>query len=1379
MKKDYYLGLDVGTSSCGWAVTDFEYNLMRAKGKDLWGVRLFNTAKTAKTRRVFRSSRRRIARRNERIKLLQELLSDIVLKNDPYFFLRLNESELRVDDKNANLNHSSTNLFPTKAEEKAFYQRFPTIYHLRNALQNDESGVFDDPRLLYLACHHVLKYRGNFLFEGKGFDFNSIGGEGEFFDAVNDFNVFYRSFFQIENDLLDRDSALKLYEVIIAKKTKTDKKREIKELASSVCDDKTQQEVIKAFAEMVIGSLVSLSRILVDSEDFAEDIKIDFNKNSFLEEYSDLSTLLMENMVPIDAAKKVFDAILLSTILKDGKGLSQSMVDVYDKHKIDLAKLKSIFKKYFSREEYYDFFVKTTEKANYSAYVGSSRKKDVSKCSYSDFLKYLRKILTSKDGEIKNDNNYLEIIREIDLENFLPRIGALNNTAIPYQVHEFELKTILQYARRYYPILDKKDEYNLSVIDKILSIVGYRIPYYVGPLKKQANHQFAWIARRSNEKIYPWNFDRIVNLEQSQINFIERLTNRCSFLINEDVLPANSLLYSKYLVLDELNNTFIKGNRINQKEKEVIFQKLFLVKRKVGIKAVVNVLNRECGYSLEENDVLLQNRESSFTHSLNSFHDFKRILGDNFDSDFAEKAIFYLTVFPEGKATIDLLRRDSKIKYEDKIYNDISKLKYTGWGRLSRQFLDGGITAFDQNGEIIPVIKLLENETDSLMQVLNDARYNFKEQIVQYNGVSEKTSVYYSDLVDSYISPVVRKPIWQALRIVKELRSVLKHDPSKIFIEVTREPDEKKKGQKTKSRREIIKETYKAIDEQATGVKSLGKELDSYTDEQLRSEVLYLYFIQLGRCMYSGKKIDVSDLFNSNLYDVDHIIPQSLRADDSLDNKVLVEKNLNQNVKKHFYPLPVQLRSGENQQYWKMLLDRKLLTKEKYSRLTRTNPLSENELNDFINRQLVSTNQAVKVLGEFLGRLFPSTKIVFSKARNVSKFREEFDIIKVREANDLHHAHDAYLNIVVGNVLDVKFSARNEIIKKVKEIQESSNGENNASLNVMRAFKYEQKNTWNPKTHLKTIRQNVYENFFPLVTHQTDVETDAFYELQKVKKASALVPQKESGPKSKTTDGRSEYGGYNAAATAFFIAVSYLDAKGKQINTLLEVPIMYAERFKNSAINVKFLLERSVGVENVDKVISRNLICIEKYSRLRINDFDYYITGKTGVRFVVNPASQQFWSKNELMHIKMILSFLNKNPDAPSYINEELEKVYHRNNRLNLNPVYITKEQNEDFYDLVIEKLNSGIYRNTSRSSFVPLLRDNKEVFKQMNIYEQMKMIKELLKIFNVGISSTFNLLPLGGSKNAGKLLFSLKEKNIVKIDESVTGLFRKETKIQ
>ena len=63
MAQKYYVGLDMGTASVGYAVTDDKYNIIKRHGKALWGVNLFKTADTAEERRVFRTARRRNDRR--------------------------------------------------------------------------------------------------------------------------------------------------------------------------------------------------------------------------------------------------------------------------------------------------------------------------------------------------------------------------------------------------------------------------------------------------------------------------------------------------------------------------------------------------------------------------------------------------------------------------------------------------------------------------------------------------------------------------------------------------------------------------------------------------------------------------------------------------------------------------------------------------------------------------------------------------------------------------------------------------------------------------------------------------------------------------------------------------------------------------------------------------------------------------------------------------------------------------------------------------------------------------------------------------------------------------------------------------------------------
>ena len=68
---DYYVGIDSGSNSCGWAVTDENYNLLRFKGKDMWGARLFNSANDASKRRLERGNRRRLERKKTRLSLLE------------------------------------------------------------------------------------------------------------------------------------------------------------------------------------------------------------------------------------------------------------------------------------------------------------------------------------------------------------------------------------------------------------------------------------------------------------------------------------------------------------------------------------------------------------------------------------------------------------------------------------------------------------------------------------------------------------------------------------------------------------------------------------------------------------------------------------------------------------------------------------------------------------------------------------------------------------------------------------------------------------------------------------------------------------------------------------------------------------------------------------------------------------------------------------------------------------------------------------------------------------------------------------------------------------------------------------------------------------
>ena len=119
---EYYLGLDIGTDSVGWAATDPEYNLLTLNQKSMWGSRLFPEAQTSVDRRTFRIARRRIQRRNQRLALLQDVFSEAVCRNDPDFFLRLQEGMLHTEDKTRK---DKNNLFADgEYDDKAYHKHF-------------------------------------------------------------------------------------------------------------------------------------------------------------------------------------------------------------------------------------------------------------------------------------------------------------------------------------------------------------------------------------------------------------------------------------------------------------------------------------------------------------------------------------------------------------------------------------------------------------------------------------------------------------------------------------------------------------------------------------------------------------------------------------------------------------------------------------------------------------------------------------------------------------------------------------------------------------------------------------------------------------------------------------------------------------------------------------------------------------------------------------------------------------------------------------------------------------------------------------------------------------------------------------------------------
>lgn len=1302
--EDYYIGLDVGTNSVGWALTDKEYKIQRFKGKDMWGARLFDEAQDASERRTARTGRRRLVRRNERLHLLELLFAEEISRIDPDFFIRIHESFLQSEDR-SNPNSVYSLFEDSEYTDKEYMKRYPTIYHLRSELVH--SAEQHDPRLVFLALHHLIKYRGHFLYD------SSEESEGKTYEeAVEEFQTVLSNY----DVLFAPEDRTAFDDVMFNDDTLTNKKKNIKAAYGAIQDDNDAIDV-SALLELLSGATVQLAKLFKD--DSLKNAEI--NKVSLTGDIdSSLDILgdeLDDSLDIILAAKEVFDIARLGRILGNHVYICDAKIDLFNKNKKDIKILKH-FVKNNCPGEYKTIFNESPNVKNFAAYM---RYKTKEKCTQDEFCSFLKGKV--KEMESSDDPEERRIYQEIVNKTFLTKLKGTDNGLIPYQLELKEINAILKNAETYLPFLKEKDNEGLSVSDKIRSIFTFRIPYYVGPLNPKAN-QF-W-AVRSEEKIYPWNFSSVVDEKQSAHAFMENLIGRCTYT-GAYVIPLNSLLYSEFMVLNEINNIKINGKAILPDAKNRIYTDLFLnSKKKVTKKTIYNYLLKE-GLISKNDDI--SGIDDTIKSNLKPYHDFRSILERTGDAEMVEEIIRSILVFGDNKKMLKnwLLEHTHDLNDSDIRY--ILKLKYSKWARLSREFLTG-IHYVDENGEACNIMDVLRNTNMNLMQILNDDKYQFGKRAEEFRKENYPLGETIRDRLDElYIAPAVRRSIWQTLRIVDELVDIRKSAPKKIFIEMARGSKQEMKNKRTESRKEQLLKLYQSCKLQEA---ELYGKLEGETDQTLRRDKLYLYYLQMGRCMYSGEPIDLDKMLHDNeTYDIDHIYPRSRIKDNSLNNRVLVKSTLNRD-KTNIYPISESIRSKMND-FWKLLLQKNLLSAEKYERLTRSYGLTEEELSSFVARQLTSTQQSTKALADMLKMIYPNTKIVYSKAGNVSDFRQEFDIIKCREINDLHHAKDAYLNIVVGNVYDTKFTE-----KFFLNIQSE-----NYSLN--KVFKFNTPGAWKANgSSISTVKKYVRKNS-PIVTFMPIEGKGAISKLQIVPKGKGQLPIK-------ANLNIDRYGGYNEIKGSYFAVVEHENGK-KRIRTIEPIYVYQASLFEKDPVKY---CEEILGLK--DPVIISNKIYIN--SLLEINGSRLAITGRTGTSILYKHSYQFAVSDDKAKYIKELGKYIDRcRASGIEFTTNE----------------YISQEGNIELYDWFIERMNSKVFCSISALSTVrKALIECRDKFISLSLLDQSSVLIEVLKAFKCNsVNSNLNLL--NGKKRVG-IITTSKSLNgcssAVLIHQSVTGLF-------
>ncbi len=1504
--KKYYLGLDIGTSSVGFAVTDENYSLIKKQKKHLWGARLFDEASDASDRRLHRSARRRYQRRRARIVLLRTLFEEEVAKIDPNFFRRLDVSAIHDEDREKSL-RAPFLLFNGDFTDAKYYNKFPTIYHLRKYLaETDEKA---DIRLIYLALAHMIKYRGNFLREGD------VGNVAEDYDFVLQAFAELNDAMGLVPEYSDEDetlsfkatragvkSLLGLFKRNLGKGELVDEEKKIFDLS-----DKRLLELM----QLINGSdkkAKTLFADLVKSNPEMATLNLSFDQEDY-EGVLSASGLPDDYLNLLFAAKKIYDVCLLTQLLHGKAYISDAMVDIYESHKKQLKELKSLYKQ-LAPEKYKAFFDEMPPKndknkqtgleyLNYAAYVGvlkvKGRKKTIATTRYSsDLAPLYKKIredldiegrLADKNVDEKLKKRLVSIDAEMNAGVYLRIQNNKSNGVFPYQLNKNEMKRIIEKQKKHYPFLG---EMAPSFIDpenkmeyKIVSILEYKVPYFVGPLKaaeKPSDNRWVVFSGSNDRKepITPWNFYEKIDAAETAKGFMDRLKNNCTYLYGETTLPKFSLTYLQYLIFNELNCVYKNENiPLSPFDKQFLFDNYYKTHKKISIREMERKLSelyngqkiklrpRSGGEDDEKLSDTLKTSYSSYVELSSS-----KGLGVGFDQDEkgyekAEAIIYLVTVFEDKKQ----LRKQLKALdggFTDEQIQYFSSLKFKDWGRLSEKLLTGsnGRNAEEakilSNPVVLPpdqtsamprsILDLLKYTSKNFNEIYFDSGYGFADKVEAYNKSVTGEDMTIGDFIDeSYGSPAVKRALRQTMGIIDELKRILGIDDfDRIFVECTRqkEKDPKKKSSRKKNLQSLYKSAEALVKEENAALskaelQGLKAKLDEREDDDLRAKKVFYYFAQFGRDVYSGEPIDLENLKD---YDIDHIIPQSIVKDDSFLNTVLTRKDIN-NKKSNTYPFNddshcILTQKGID---WVIFLNRihknDYMSDEKRNHILRKSNLSPDELEGFVKRQIVTTNQTVKTVCDILKKV-SKAKIVYSKASNVSEFRNVFDLIKLRDLNDFHHANDAYLNIVVGNVYDQKFST---FSKKWIEEQLRNDSKFQCGIDVLSVFvktktgqnqkiianrltgqvawisqfdEEEAKKQWRNRDPLlmkgtiEKIRKTLSWND-PMITQalRTQKGKQGFFNKITIKKSlanSALIGEKKDGdsvgyplkckdPSSNpfsTGNWPEKYGYYTDMTSGYFYLVKSI-SKGETVYSIEAIPtIVFGNGIPKLADVEKWLEENcklkepKLVFDPSKKLLIRSVVEIPsatqggKHGYLRLG-----ISGKTGSSLIMINLSELHLPKAEQEYFKSIVKILGKS--LPKGAKKDLSMYEKEMEAVSEGKHVLTAKQNIELYKYLVdhvyslpeyENLPGGLAKRFKLTRNETLEKD-RNYFEDLPVIAQAEVLFTMIKLLSCKSVQQQDLSALNSAypKNAGLMTISKWLKPGYRIiEESKTGFYRR-----
>lgn len=575
-----------------------------------------------------------------------------------------------------------------------------------------------------------------------------------------------------------------------------------------------------------------------------------------------------------------------------------------------------------------------------------------------------------------------------------------------------ELAMILSKQSDYYECFDT-DTNNI-----IAQLIFHQRYFEEGPGPKNEEQRKSYLFHNKGKQRYTGFGDLIGN---------------CIFYPQEMKWTKNSIVYDEYVLINTLSQMrFYQDGVECGFNKRILHELMLSIFDKKGIITLAEIKKLLKRHKIETNSYDRDTHKYKFP--------FMSVLTDNLVFDDQTIECFRKEIETKeyrlndalsnklGKLLAAYISPELRKKELDTIFDHVTKemvgIKSAGVANTSFKYMLEAINAFEHGVKYGDFqAKFNENKVFENVQLM-------------YNG--KLIAIRDSDLLRN---PVVYRTINQCRKLINAIIS--RYHIVKVNIEIASEVSQSFEQRKktTEYQKDLAKE--KAENETKLKETLLAYNINIPISQKLLDKYT-LFLLQKERCMYTNTKIDFMQLLGNEVQ-VDHIVPQSIVFDDTLNNKVLVIRSANAR-KGNRLPLEcfeemqedvVSTNKGYTVKQYKKnclsLLKSKKISKKKYQYLTLTE-LTDDIINSFVSRNINDTRYITRYVSNYLKAAFAQSEetknikvnaikgSVTSRLRRkwLTKYTKSGNIPSIYALEDkgrkLHYYHHAVDAVILANI---------------------------------------------------------------------------------------------------------------------------------------------------------------------------------------------------------------------------------------------------------------------------------------------------------------------------------------------------------------------------